>query len=149
MTYTVKAGDTLSKIAARNGLTLAQLLQANPQISDPNRISVGDVVNLPNNSTATDNTRPLPSNPVASNPVPPISTDNTQPLPSNPVAAAAGALGRALADALGALSAKYETRGRGPGTASTRTGDACGASYGSSPMDATMRTVACLVAYAG
>jgi LysM repeat protein len=54
MTYTVKTGDTLSKIAARNGLTLAQLLQANPQISDPNRIKVGDVLNLPNGSAGTE-----------------------------------------------------------------------------------------------
>ena len=147
MTYTIKAGDTLSKIAARNGLTLAQLLQANPQISDPNRIKVGDVVNLPNGTTATENTRPLPSNPVASNPVPPISTDNTQPLPSNPVASA-GALGQALADALGALSAKYETGGRGPGTVSTGAGDPGGVSYGSYQMATKMGTVARFIAQA-
>lgn len=149
MTYTIKAGDTLSKIAARNGLTLAQLLQANPQISDPNRIKVGDVLNLPNGSLATDSTRPLPSNPVASNPVPPISTDNTQPLPSNPVAAAAGAIGAALADALGTLSAKYETGGRGPGTVSTGAGDPGGVSYGSYQMATKMGTVARFIAQAG
>jgi murein DD-endopeptidase MepM/ murein hydrolase activator NlpD len=149
MTYTVKTGDTLSKIAARNGLTLAQLLQANPQISDPNRINVGDVLNLPNGSAGTENTRPLPSNPVASNPVTPISTDNTQPLPSNPVAAAAGALGQALADALGALSAKYETGGRGPGTVSTGAGDPGGVSYGSYQMATKMGTVGRFIAEAG
>ena len=152
MTYTVKAGDTLSKIAARNGLTMDQLLQANPQISNPNRINVGDVLNLPNGSTATDNTRPLPSNPVASNPVanvvPPISTDNTQPLPSKPVASA-GALGQALADALGALSAKYETGGRGPGTVSTGAGDPGGVSYGSYQMATKMGTVTRFIAQAG
>src|ERR1051326_4130713 len=116
MTYTVKAGDSLSRIAARNGLTLAQLLQANPQITDPNRINVGDIVNLPDSSDASDAneaTQPLPANPVVS----PSSTNNTQPLPSNP-AAAAGALGSALADELGCLSAKYETGGRGPGVVS-------------------------------
>src|SRR6185369_13839454 len=113
MTYTIKAGDTLSKIAARNGLSLAQLLQAHPQITDPNRINVGDVLNLPNGSGATDATRPLPTSPVPPNPVPASSTENTQPLPS-----AVGALGQALADALGALSAKYETGGRGPGVVS-------------------------------
>ena len=149
MTYTIKAGDTLSKIAARNGLTLAQLLQANPQISDPNRINVGDVLNLPNGSAATENTRPLPTNPVATNPVPPISTDNTQPLPSNPVNAAAGAIGKALADALGALSAKYETGGRGPGTVSTGAGDPGGVSYGSYQMATKMGTVARFIAQAG
>ncbi|MCA1579562.1 MAG: LysM peptidoglycan-binding domain-containing protein [Acidobacteria bacterium] len=154
MTYTVKAGDTLSKIAARNGLTMTQLLQANPQISDPNRIKIGDVLNLPNGSTATENTRPLPTkpvatNPAASNPATPISTENTQPLPSNPVASAVGAIGQALADALGALSAKYETGGRGPGTVSTGAGDPGGVSYGSYQMATKMGTVARFIAQAG
>lgn len=134
MTYTVKAGDTLSKIAARNGLTLAQLLQVNPQISDPNRINVGDVVNLPNGSTE-NATQPLPSNPVtaAPNPVPPITTDNTQPLPNLPTAA-----GQSGADELGILSAKYETGGRGPGVVSTGVGDPGGVSYGSYQMASKM-----------
>ena len=149
MTYTVKAGDTLSKIAAQNGLTLAQLLQANPQISDPNRITIGDTVNLPNGSPAENATKPLPSNPVASNPVPPISTENTQPLPSNPVTAAAGAIGSALADELGILSAKYETGGRGPGVVSTGVGDPGGVSYGSYQMASKMGVVQRFVAQAG
>lgn len=147
MTYTVKAGDTLSKIAARTGLTMAQILQANPQISDPNRIKVGDVLNLPNGSAANDPTKPLPAIPVA-DPVPAISTDNTQPLPRNPVAAV-GALGQALADALGTLSAKYETGGRGPGTVSTGVGDPGGVSYGSYQMATKMGTVARFVGQPG
>ena len=121
MTYTVKPGDTLSKIAVRNGLTLAQLLQANPQVKDPNRIKVGDVINLPNSASK----------------VPAGSTENTQPLPSvvaEKTAPAAGALGEALAEALGSLSAKYETGGRGPGTVSTGAGDPGGVSYGSYQM---------------
>ena len=150
MTYTVKAGDTLSKIASRNGLTLPQLLQANPQVSDPNKIKVGDILNLPNSSSSTDETRPLPSNRIAPQPEPfAVSTDNTRPLPSNPVAAAAGALGAALADALGALSAKYETGGRGPGTVSTGAGDPGGVSYGSYQMATKMGTVARFVAQSG
>lgn len=149
MTYTVKAGDTLSKIAAQNGLTLAQILQANPQISDPNRINVGDIVNLPNGSPAESATKPLPSNPVVSNPVPPISTENTQPLPSNPVASAAGALGSAMADEVGILSAKYETGGRGPGVVSTGAGDPGGVSYGSYQMASKMGVVQRFVTQAG
>jgi LysM repeat protein len=124
MTYTVKPGDTLSKIASRNGMTLAQLLLANPQIKDPNRINVGDPINLPNSEGG----------------VPIGSTDNTQPLPSKaptPVAAA-GALGEALAEALGTLSAKYETGGRGPGVVSTGAGDFGGVSYGSYQMASKM-----------
>ena len=125
MTYNVKPGDTLSKIASRNGLTLAQLLQSNPQIKDPNRISVGDSINLPGDTGG----------------VPVGSTENTQPLPSTvkPAAtSAAGALGAALADALGALSAKYETGGRGCGTVSTGAGDYGGVSYGSYQMASKM-----------
>ena len=160
MTYTIKAGDSLSKIASRNGLTVAQLLQANPQISDPNKIRVGDALNLPT-SDLNEPTRPLPSNPMAapatSGPVTPVerlaaSTDNTRPLPSNPVpamAAAAGALGEALAEALGTLSAKYETGGRGPGTVSTGAGDPGGVSYGSYQMATKMGTVARFVGQTG
>src|SRR5690349_13020253 len=153
MTYTVKSGDSLSRIAARNGLTLAQLLQANPQITDPNRINVGDIVNLPDSSNPSDAsdasdaneaTQPLPANPVIS----PSSTDNTQPLPSNP-AAAAGALGSALADELGCLSAKYETGGRGPGVVSTGVGDPGGVSYGSYQMASKMGVPQRFVSQAG
>ena len=127
MTYIVKTGDTLAKIATRNGMTLAQLLQANPQVKDPNRIKVGDAINLPDSASG----------------VPAGSTENTQPLPSNVTPtvkpqAAAGALGQALADTLGALSAKYETGGRGPGVVSTGAGDFGGVSYGSYQMASKM-----------
>lgn len=130
MTYTVKPGDTLSRIATRNGVTLAQLLQANPQVKDPNRIGVGDVINLPEGSTgvpagSTEDTKPLPANiPAAAAAAP----------PSKPASAAAGALGAALAAELGILSAKYETGGRGPGTVSSGVGDPGGVSYGSYQM---------------
>lgn len=135
MTYTIKPGDTLSKIARLNGCSLDQLLKANPQISDPNKIRVGDVVTLPNGvaDLMTDNTRPLP-----------------QILPAAPPAkAAAGALGEALADMLGELSAKYETGGRGPGTVSTGSGDPGGVSYGSYQMATKMGTVARFVGQTG
>jgi LysM repeat protein len=130
MTYVVKAGDTLSKIAIRNGVTLAVLLKSNPQITDPNKIRVGDVINVPD--TLTDNTQPLPANLV-----PAIA------------AAAAGALGAAIADALGTLSAKYETGGRGPGTVSTGAGDPGGVSYGSYQMASKMGTVTRFVTETG
>lgn len=136
MTYTVKPGDTLSRIAQRNGCSIDQLLQCNPQISDPNRISVGDIVNLPNGSETitTDNTKPLP--PITP---PPVKTATS----------VAGAIGQALADALGELSAKYETGGRGPGTVSTGSGDPGGVSYGSYQMATKMGTVQRFVSQAG
>lgn len=142
MTYTVKAGDTLSLIASRNRTTLALLLQANPQIKDPNKIRVGDVLNLPNSASvpdgSTDNTKPLPATMPSTTTAVPTTTSS-----------AAGALGKALAEALGALSAKYETGGRGPGTVSTGAGDPGGVSYGSYQMASKMGTVQRFVAQAG
>jgi LysM repeat protein len=46
--YVIKEGDTLSKIAKRNDITLDQLLAANKDtIKDPDRISVGDEIIIP------------------------------------------------------------------------------------------------------
>jgi peptidoglycan DL-endopeptidase LytE len=45
-TYTVKAGDTLSGIAEKFGTTVAALLNLNPDITDPNVIHIGQVINI-------------------------------------------------------------------------------------------------------
>lgn len=45
--YTIKSGDALARIARRFGLTLDQLLAANPDIKDANRIKVGDKIVIP------------------------------------------------------------------------------------------------------
>lgn len=44
---TVKGGDTLSRIAAESGYTIAHLLAANPQITDKDRIYAGEVIRVP------------------------------------------------------------------------------------------------------
>ena len=44
--YTIKPGDTLSKIAQRNHMTLAELLRRNAQITNRNLIKVGQRLNL-------------------------------------------------------------------------------------------------------
>lgn len=44
--YTVAKGDTLSRIAARNNVRLADLLAANPQIKKSSRIYAGQKINL-------------------------------------------------------------------------------------------------------
>jgi len=45
--YRVRSGDTLLSIAQRFGLTVGQLMAANPSISDPNRIQVGQLLVIP------------------------------------------------------------------------------------------------------
>ena len=115
MTHTVKSGETLAKIAQANGITLNQLLDANPRFkANPNRIRVGDVLNIPNGRAST---------PAA--PRPPAQPPPAQPTPG-PQPPADWVLGK--------LSERYETGGRGPGVVSTGAGDAGGASYGSYQM---------------
>jgi len=45
--YTVRSGDLLSTIAAHFHVSLADLEAANPQITDPNKIKVGDKITIP------------------------------------------------------------------------------------------------------
>lgn len=46
-TYTVKKGDNLTKIGKRFNTPLDQIIAANPQISDPDRIMPGDKIKVP------------------------------------------------------------------------------------------------------
>ncbi len=45
--YTVAKGDTMSKIARKFGVTVEELLAANPQIKNPNKIDIGDELTIP------------------------------------------------------------------------------------------------------
>ncbi|MDD4238743.1 MAG: DUF3794 domain-containing protein [Desulfotomaculaceae bacterium] len=45
--YTVRAGDTLGKIAAANRVTVQMILDINPQITNPDVIEVGQVIQIP------------------------------------------------------------------------------------------------------
>lgn len=45
--YTVVAGDTMWKIAVKYQIGLSELIKANPQISNPSLIYVGQVINIP------------------------------------------------------------------------------------------------------
>jgi LysM repeat protein len=45
--YSVKSGDTLSQLAKKNNITLKKLLEANPNIKDPNKIRVGQKIKIP------------------------------------------------------------------------------------------------------
>ncbi len=46
-TYVVQWGDTMRKIAARLNVSLNDLIAVNPQISNPNYIYFGQVINIP------------------------------------------------------------------------------------------------------
>jgi hypothetical protein len=50
--YLVKAGDTLSGVAASHGASLAAVEAANPQIANPDLIYAGQTVKIPEGSSA-------------------------------------------------------------------------------------------------
>jgi len=51
--YVVVAGDTLSRIAARFGTTVAAIMKANPQMKNPDSLQIGDQVTIPSKRVAT------------------------------------------------------------------------------------------------
>src|SRR5699024_10560487 len=50
--YTVRDGDTLSSIATRCASTVEALLEANPDLADPGRISIGQELAVPGDDGA-------------------------------------------------------------------------------------------------
>ena len=56
--YAVKSGDTLSRIAKKFGVTVDQIVKANPQIKNPDKLALGDqlVIPLPVEPSITDGT---------------------------------------------------------------------------------------------
>ncbi|QDG88876.1 LysM peptidoglycan-binding domain-containing protein [Pseudarthrobacter sp. NIBRBAC000502770] len=62
---TVDPGDTLSRIADQYHVGLAELLGVNPQITDPNLIGIGDVLNLPAGAYEDAPAAPAPAAPAA------------------------------------------------------------------------------------
>lgn len=51
--YTVKAGDTLYRIAQRYGVSVDQILRINPQITDPGEIYPGQMIVIPTGEKTT------------------------------------------------------------------------------------------------
>ncbi|MBP6216038.1 MAG: LysM peptidoglycan-binding domain-containing protein [Luteimonas sp.] len=70
--YTVRGGDTLSGIAARNGTTVGELMQANPGIRDSNLIYAGQSIRIPRGGDAAS---PAPAPGPRPSPTPPVSGD--------------------------------------------------------------------------
>ncbi|MCB9006762.1 MAG: LysM peptidoglycan-binding domain-containing protein [Ardenticatenaceae bacterium] len=69
LTYRIVWGDTLSGIAGRFGTSISTLLQANPQITNPDRIYAGQDLEIPTGDTPT--VTPVPPPGTTPTPVPP------------------------------------------------------------------------------
>ncbi len=153
MTYTVKRGDSLAKIAAAHNLSLDQLLDANPRFkAKPDQIRIGDTVTIPE-----------PPKPQPPQPEPQIEPSTYTVKAGDSLAKIAAVHNLTLDQlleanpryqarpdqirigdtviipqdspaeppaTLGRLSEKYESSGRGPGTVSGGGGDPGGVSYG-------------------
>ncbi len=66
MNYKIKSGDTLSAIAKRSGVSVSDLVKANPNIKDPNYIQAGWTLKLPKaarDPSRGDNFKPAKPNP--------------------------------------------------------------------------------------
>lgn len=50
--YTVVAGDSLWKIAVKTQTGVQELIDANPQLANPNQINIGQKINIPTNEQA-------------------------------------------------------------------------------------------------
>ena len=53
LVYVIKKGDTLSKVANKFDVEIADILAANPEIKDPNKISLGQEIVIPTPAAAT------------------------------------------------------------------------------------------------
>ncbi len=79
-TYTVMSGDTMWGIATKNGIGINELLKANPQITDPSHIFVGQIVNIPSatnvpSTPSTPTTPTVPSTPGTSSDIRALETE--------------------------------------------------------------------------
>jgi murein DD-endopeptidase MepM/ murein hydrolase activator NlpD len=83
-THTVQLGDTLSGIAAQSGVSVSRVEAANPQIKNPNVITVGELVNVPDGHSGTSSPTPAPAAPTPASTTP----ASTTPAPSTSGSAA-------------------------------------------------------------
>ena len=71
-TYILGSCDTLSSVAAKLGVRYSDLLAANPQITNPNQVRAGQVINIPGRGQApTPTPSPAPTQPPSDNTEPP------------------------------------------------------------------------------
>jgi spore coat assembly protein SafA len=77
--YRVQRGDTMFEIARRNNITLAMLIAANPQITDPDRIFPGQMICVPSSGAIA---TPVPTEPPIV--LPPMPCPPVRPVPPLP-----------------------------------------------------------------
>jgi len=82
-TYRVKRGDSLSAIARRFGVTLRELLDANPQITNPSRIWAGQKINIPG-TEASEEPEPEETEAGAEDPEPEDAVEDGEPEDDEP-----------------------------------------------------------------
>ena len=58
MEYTVKQGQTLTRIAREKGVSISSIMERNPNLNDPNRLQEGETLTLPETSEVRDNSCP-------------------------------------------------------------------------------------------
>jgi len=73
----ISPGDTLSQLAIQHGTTISQLMQANPQITDPDFIRAGDALTLP--GQAPDPVQPRTPDQVIQQPTQPFQLPDIDP----------------------------------------------------------------------
>lgn len=81
MLYVVMKGDTLFDIAQMNGISLASLIMANPQIPDPNLIYPGQTICVPKPAMEKPVPAPLPEMPAMPMPEMPTTCPTMPPAP--------------------------------------------------------------------
>ena len=73
----ISPGDTLSQLAIQHGTTISQLMQTNPQITDPDFIRAGDALTLP--GQAPDSVQPRTPDQVIQQPTQPFQLPDIDP----------------------------------------------------------------------
>lgn len=81
MGHLVKAGETLWLIAKKHGIMLEDLIKFNPQIKDPNKIDIGQNINIPSKM----GTHPPKYYPIATQPPKYCPMPTMQPMPMHPM----------------------------------------------------------------
>lgn len=110
-TYVVKPGDTLYDIAIWYGISLNRLIQANPQIANPNLIYPGQLINLPEEEEENVSVSITPTTGTIGTPV---TLSAAGFIPNTPVVVSFGEVGETFyrldtptTDANGALNKQY------------------------------------------